>query len=63
MVDDAQAPIVHPEEIRTGFDLRIGKYVHLAGTARTTPAGIVTAGIAAVAVLVAATALVKAARR
>lgn len=35
----------HPEEMKTIFDLRIGKSFSLQGSARVTPAGIVTAGI------------------
>jgi hypothetical protein len=64
MVDVAyEPPITHPEEMRAEFDLQIGKNINLQGRARITPAGIVTAGLMTVAVLVAATALVRAARR
>lgn len=42
MTDTAEAPITHPEEMRAGFDLQIGKSVNLKGNARITPAGIVT---------------------
>ena len=55
--------ITHPEEMRANFNLRIGEKVFLRGDARLTPAGIVTAGLMTVAVLIAATALVRAARR
>jgi hypothetical protein len=61
--DTADAPLTHPEEMRAAFDLRVGKSINLRGTARVTPAGLICAGIAGVAVLVAATALVRAARR
>ncbi len=61
--DMIDAPLTHPEEMRATFDLRIGKSINLKGTARVTPAGLICAGIAGVAVLVAATALVRAARR
>jgi hypothetical protein len=37
----------HPEEMRTVFNLRIGKSVSLQGSARITPAGVVTTGIMA----------------
>ncbi|MET0167527.1 MAG: hypothetical protein ABW318_21325 [Vicinamibacterales bacterium] len=37
----------HPEEMKTNFDLRIGKSVSLQGSARITPAGVVTTGIMA----------------
>jgi hypothetical protein len=49
--------------MRADFDLRIGKNINLKGSGRLTPAGIVTAGLMTVAVLLAATALVRAARR
>jgi hypothetical protein len=58
-----EAPVTHPEEIRTTFDLRIGEHTNLRGSARVTPAGIVAAGLMTVAVLVATTALVRAVRR
>jgi hypothetical protein len=35
----------HPEEIKAKYDLRIGKSISLQGSARITPAGIVTASI------------------
>jgi hypothetical protein len=58
-----EAPITHPEEMRGGFDLRIGKNINLKGSGRLTPAGIVSAGLVTAAVFLAATALVRAARR
>jgi len=67
MTDDAadQKPSspYHPEEMKATWDVRIGKSVTLQGSARWTPAGVVTAGIAASAVLLAISALVRAARR
>lgn len=63
MPDASDPPITHPEEMRAGFDLTIGKTINLKGTARVTPAGLICAGIAGVAVLLAATALVRAAKR
>ena len=36
----------HPEEIKSVFDLRMGKHVVLQGSARITPAGVISAGIA-----------------
>lgn len=53
----------HPEEMRADFDLHIGKNINLKGTARTTPAGVISAGITVVAILLATTALVRAAKR
>jgi hypothetical protein len=47
---DAGAPI-HPEEIRASVDFRIGNSVSLKGTVRTTPAGLVTAGIMVAAIV------------
>lgn len=35
----------HPEEMKATYDLRIGKFISLQGSARITPAGIVTTGI------------------
>ena len=58
-----EAPVTHPEEMRGDFDLRIGKHINLQGRGRITPAGIVTGGLMTVAILLAATALVRAARR
>ncbi|CAN5369034.1 hypothetical protein BH10PSE10_BH10PSE10_08160 [soil metagenome] len=62
MTDASDPPITHPEEMRAGFDLTFGD-LHLKGTARVTPAGLISAGIAGVAVMLAAAALVRAARR
>ncbi len=36
----------HPEEIKSVFDLRLGKHVTLQGSARITPAGVIGVGIA-----------------
>ena len=36
----------HPEEIKSVFDLRLGKHITLQGSARITPAGVISAGIA-----------------
>jgi hypothetical protein len=58
-----EAPITHPEEMRAGFDLRIGKNINLKGNARITPAGVVTVGLMTVGILLAAATLVRAARR
>jgi hypothetical protein len=51
-------PITDPEEMLGGFDVHIGKNINLKGSGRITPAGVVT-----VAIFLAATALVHAARR
>jgi hypothetical protein len=59
---DAGSPI-HPEEIRARVDFRIGNSVSLKATVRTTPAGLVTAGIMAAGIVLSITALVRAVRR
>lgn len=43
----------HPEEIKSVFDLRVGKYISLQGTARITPAGVISTGIAVAAIALA----------
>ncbi|WP_080669622.1 hypothetical protein [Bradyrhizobium japonicum] len=55
--------ITHPEGIRGGFELRLGEKISLKGQGRITPAGIVSAGIITVAILVATAALARAAQR
>jgi hypothetical protein len=57
-----EVPITHPEEMLGGFHVRIGKNINLKGSGRITPAGIVTTGLMTVAILLATTALVRAAR-
>lgn len=52
----------HPEEMKAVYDLRIGKWVTLQGSARITPAGVVCTGIAVAAILLSTAALVRAAR-
>ncbi|WP_170008853.1 hypothetical protein [Starkeya sp. ORNL1] len=52
----------HPEEMKAVYDLRVGKLITLQGSARMTPAGLVTAGIAASAILLAVSVLVRATR-
>jgi hypothetical protein len=63
MISTEQLPLSHPEEIKATWDLRLGKTITLQGSARCTPAGVVTAGMAVSAILLATTALVRAARR
>jgi hypothetical protein len=53
----------HPEEIRAMLKLRLGKRGRLNATLRTTPAGLVTAGIMTAAIFLSIAALVRAARR
>jgi hypothetical protein len=53
----------HPEEIKATVDLRIGTVITLQASARTTPAGVISAGIAAAAMTVAAAYLITSLRR
>ncbi len=43
-ITDTDIP-THPEEMKATYNLRIGKFVSLQGSARITPAGIVSTGI------------------
>ena len=43
----------HPEEIKSVFDLRVGKHITLQGSARITPAGVISTGIAVAAMTLA----------
>ena len=56
-------PAAHPEEIRATLKLRLGKRGRLNATLRTTPAGLVTAGIMTASIFLSIGALVRAARR
>lgn len=40
------APLPHPEEISSDFEMRIGKHITMQASARITPAGVISAGIA-----------------
>jgi hypothetical protein len=57
----AADPLAHPEEIKATVDLRLGNRVQLKATARTTPAGLVAAGLMVSSILVAAAFVVRAA--
>ena len=61
--DSSPATPSHPEEIKATFDLRVGTIANLQGSARTTPAGVISAGIAAAAVIFAVGYLVSSLRR
>jgi hypothetical protein len=54
---------MHPEEMRASVNLRIGDSISLTAMARTTPAGLVTAGIMASSIVLAVAALIWAVRR
>ena len=43
----------HPEEIRADYELRLGKLITVQASARITPAGVISAGIAAAAIILA----------
>ncbi|MBL8906271.1 MAG: hypothetical protein JNM20_06305 [Rhizobiales bacterium] len=43
----------HPEEIRADCELRLGNLVTVNASARITPAGVISAGIAAAAIILA----------
>jgi hypothetical protein len=55
VVQEETSPAVfsHPEEIKSIFDLRVGKHITLQGTARITPAGVISAGISVAAMTLA----------
>jgi hypothetical protein len=53
----------HPEEIKSVFDLRVGKHITLQGSARITPAGVISTGIAVAAMALALGYLVSSTRR
>ena len=53
----------HPEEMKASYNLRIGKSISLQGSARITPAGIVTVGVTTLLVALAFAALVPRRRR
>jgi hypothetical protein len=55
VVQEEPSPAVpsHPEEIKSVFDLRLGKHVTLQGSARITPAGVISTGIAVAAMTLA----------
>jgi hypothetical protein len=59
----AESVPAHPEEIERGLKLRLGKRGRLNATLRTTPAGLVTAGIMSAAIFLSIAAVVRAARR
>ncbi len=41
----ATAAPSHPEEIRSEFEMRVGKHITLQGSARITPAGLICSGL------------------
>jgi hypothetical protein len=60
---ESEAAAPHPEEMKAAVELHIGNNVILHATARTTPAGLVSIGIAVSSIILAVAALVWAARR
>ncbi|MFG1299712.1 hypothetical protein V5F49_07935 [Xanthobacter sp. V3C-3] len=61
--DAAPSAPYHPEEMKATWEFKLGRSVTIQATARWTPAGVVTAGIAASAVLLSLAALARASRR
>ena len=53
----------HPEEMKATYNLRIGKSISLQGSARITPAGVVTIGVTTLLVALAFAALAPGRRR
>lgn len=52
----------HPEEMKATYHLKLGNRISLEGSARVTPAGIITAGITTAIILLACGNLVRASR-
>ncbi|MCB5201431.1 hypothetical protein LH464_02920 [Neorhizobium sp. T786] len=61
-IEPLPAASLHPEEIKAVFDLRVGKHISLQGSARITPAGVISAGIAVAAMTLAVGYLVSSSR-
>jgi uncharacterized protein (TIGR03382 family) len=55
-------PVQHPEEMKSTVELRIGRLISLQAAARTTPAGVVSVGIAISLAVLAFSALARARR-
>ncbi len=64
-MEQSQAPhsLTHPEEMYATVELNLGGGKSMLASARTTPAGLITAGIMVSAILLSAAALVRASRR
>lgn len=60
MTDPHYPEGAHPEEMRATYALRLGSKITLSGTARITPAGVVTTGIAVSLILLSCAAIVRA---
>lgn len=64
MQDDTSSGVPsHPEEIKSTFDLRVGKHIALQGSARITPAGVISTGLAVAAMTFALGHLISSTRR
>lgn len=61
--EDKPALPLDPQEIKSVFDLRVGKHITLQGSARITPAGVISAGIAVAAMTLALGYLISSVRR
>ncbi|PTM39749.1 hypothetical protein [Bosea sp. 124] len=62
--DEPSAPVPsHPEEIRSAFELRLGRHMTLQGSARITPAGVISVGLSVSAMMLALGYLASSTRR
>jgi hypothetical protein len=62
MTDPHTPEGAHPEEMRASYALRLGNKITLSGTARITPAGVITTGLAVSFILLSCAALLRATR-
>lgn len=58
----AEAAITHPEEMKATYDISVGPWIRLQGSARITPAGVICTGLATAAILLATSVVVRAVR-
>ncbi len=49
--EPSREPLTHPEEIKAEYELRFGNLASIKASARITPAGVISAGIAAAAII------------
>lgn len=60
--EPSREPLTHPEEIKAEYELRLGNLVTVKASARITPAGVISAGIATAAIILAVELLVSSSR-
>ena len=63
VIGKPEPPPIHPEELKASFEIKFGEKASLQATARATPVGIATVGIALVGILAAVSLVVWASRR